>query len=160
MLVESMLFSATHHSPQGRNRDASSKPIPGTSGPIEVIPATACSLVVTCYAAQKEIMVPWAHEFSTRSRTSFFLPSEINHELLLASCIALGCCASSYTYRTRGREPYQGAIFLIWVVLISLIGLATGYDVEPVLIVTAPWALIAAMLSSYLGHMSARQLLS
>ncbi|KAI1152161.1 hypothetical protein F4825DRAFT_420109 [Nemania diffusa] len=60
----------------------------------------------------------------------------------------------------RGREPYQGIVVLAWIAWVGLVGLTVGCQVETVLMAMIPWALVAGMLSSYLGHASARRLLS
>ncbi|KAI1123380.1 hypothetical protein F5Y10DRAFT_55047 [Nemania abortiva] len=132
----------------------------GVSAPVEIIPAAVCSLAATYYTIREGLaQVPPTYE----ARTIFgaiplFTPS-ISHGLLLASCLGLGCCVSSYRHRARGQEPYQGIVFLVWVVWVGLVGLAIDCEVDTILVAMMPWALIAGMLSSYLGHMSARRLL-
>ncbi|KAI0541170.1 hypothetical protein GGR58DRAFT_58460 [Xylaria digitata] len=125
----------------------------GGSAPVEALPATACSLVTTYYTVQKEVVrvVP-AQKFGTIFRTISPLPSSISHGMLLVSCLVLGCCVSSYRHRMQGREPYQGIFFLVWIVWVSLVGLGAGCEVDTVVVGMVPWALVAAMLSSYFGH--------
>lgn len=152
---------------------------PSVWGPVEIIPAAACSLGVTCYAFRGEIAVDDAlptrdriikgligvqrvsltYELHETSRSIPLLPSGISHALLLLSYMVLACCVSSYRHRLRRREPYQGIVFLVWIAWASLVGFAAGCEVDTVLVAIAPWALTAGMLSSYLGHESARWLL-
>ncbi|KAI8954864.1 hypothetical protein F4801DRAFT_454078 [Xylaria longipes] len=129
-------------------------------GPVEIIPAATFSLVATCYAVQKEVPVSSTNNVhSVVVGISSLLPS-ISHGLLLVSCLGFGCCVSLYRYRTWEREPYQGIIFLVWIAWVGLVGLGVGREIDTVLVAMVPWALIAAMLTSYFGHASAQRPLS
>ncbi|GAW25162.1 hypothetical protein SAMD00023353_0202270 [Rosellinia necatrix] len=127
--------------------------------PVEIIPATGCSLVATYYAVQIEgARALAAYQFHKILRVGPPSAAGVGHDLLLASCLVLGCSVSSYRHRMRGREPYQGAIFLGWIVWVGLVGLGAGCEVGTVLAAMLPWALVAAMLSSYWGHLGAKRL--
>ncbi|KAI0401242.1 hypothetical protein F4802DRAFT_435929 [Xylaria palmicola] len=127
---------------------------PAVSGPLEIVPAAACSLVATCYVIQRERVPPSTHERRT------LLGADISHGLLLASCIVLGCCVSSYRHRMRESEPYWGTVLLFWIASVVLLGLGVGCEIDTVLVAMLPWALVAAMLTSYVGRVSAQRLMS
>ncbi|KAI0974225.1 hypothetical protein F4678DRAFT_421818 [Xylaria arbuscula] len=123
----------------------------GVLGPVEAIPAAACSLIASCYTIQKEPIVP-VDDFGTLIRITSSLFPDIGHGLLFVSCLVFGCCVSSYKHRMQRREPYQGAVFLMWVTWVGLVARGYGSDRDTVIVGIIPWALVAAMLSSYLGH--------
>ncbi|KAI1310456.1 hypothetical protein F5Y03DRAFT_346315 [Xylaria venustula] len=114
-------------------------------GPVEAIPAAACSLITSCYAVRKEPPVP------ADGTISSLLP-DTNYSLLFVSCLVFGCCVSSYKHRMQRREPYQGIVFFMWVTWVGLAARSYGSDRDTVIVGIIPWALVAAMLSSYLGH--------
>ncbi|KAI8632577.1 hypothetical protein F5Y19DRAFT_368827 [Xylariaceae sp. FL1651] len=126
---------------------------------VEVVPSVVCSFFATSYVVSKEAALPLStFDFPRISHIVF--PAHVPHGLLLGSCLVLGCCVSSYRHRMREREPYQGVVFLIWTVWSVLVGWRAGCKPDTVLLGMVPWALIAAMLSSYLGHVSVYWLLS
>ncbi|KAI0428786.1 hypothetical protein F5Y09DRAFT_276247 [Xylaria sp. FL1042] len=129
--------------------------------PVEAFPAVACSLVASCYAVQKEAarILPPSELGASPGTCSSLLPN-ISYGLLLTSYLVFGCCVSSYKHRMRGRDPYQGTVFLIWVIWLGLVGRGAGWKLDAILVGMTPWALVVAMLSSYFGHASARWLVS
>lgn len=68
---------------------------------------------------------------------------------MLASCLVLGCAASSFLCRRAGRDPVQPLVVGILVAAAALWGTWTGETAETVLLTHVSWALCAAMPTSF-----------
>ncbi|RYP54735.1 hypothetical protein DL768_000559 [Monosporascus sp. mg162] len=146
------------------NRDPRSAVLKVVSELAELIPAILCSFVSTAYVLRVEqagpldsddaVFPPLTHRdrfFAGALPHLDFLPKP-SGGLMLGSCLVLGCCLSSYTHRRGGRDPYQPLVFMAWAAWAACIGLGFGCSADMVMLGLLPWALCAAVLSSYLGH--------
>lgn len=67
---------------------------------------------------------------------------------MLASCLLLGCSASSFVYRRQEGNPFQPIIFLVSIVVAVVVGYCAGASPNFILLGYVPWAVDAAMLMS------------
>ncbi|KAL7628782.1 hypothetical protein AAE478_000297 [Parahypoxylon ruwenzoriense] len=78
--------------------------------------------------------------------------------LVLGSCLVLGCCLSSYVHRRRDQDEHQAIVFVIWIIWAICVGWGIGASANMTTLGIVPWALCAAMFSSFVGHAGARWL--
>jgi len=71
-------------------------------------------------------------------------------ELLLVSCLVLGCSVSSFLHRRQAEDQYQLLVFILCIA--CAVFLAWGAPADIILLRYIPWATCAAMLISYFGH--------
>ncbi|RYP03523.1 hypothetical protein DL764_005078 [Monosporascus ibericus] len=153
-------------------RDPRSAVLQVVSELAELIPAVLCSFVSTAYVLRAEQagpldsddtifppLTPWDRFFAGALPRLDFL-TRPSGGLMLGSCLVLGCCLSSYTHRRRSRDPYQPLVFMAWAAWAACIGLGFGCNADMVMLGLLPWALCAAVLSSYLGHAAAARWLA
>ncbi|KAI0890725.1 uncharacterized protein GGS22DRAFT_151687 [Annulohypoxylon maeteangense] len=128
----------------------------------ELLPATACSLVTTCYIDQVESS---RDDLATNTDGNaeflfhiirFYFPRHVSPGLALGSCLVLGCCLSSYVHRRRDRDRYQVIVFVVWLVWAICIGWGIGASANRITLGIVPWACCAAMIGSFFGHAGAR----
>lgn len=72
---------------------------------------------------------------------------------MLASSLTLGCTLSSWAHRRRARgDLYQGPVFAVWAAWAICVGAGLGCSADAVILGLVPWALCAAAVCSYVGH--------
>ncbi|KAI5867049.1 hypothetical protein GGS23DRAFT_303028 [Durotheca rogersii] len=132
----------------------------------ELIPAIACSSITTSYIARIESVLDNSADANSHPSPGQVLIRVMSSEVLwhaspglaLGSCLVLGCCLSSYAHRRRDQDQYQTIVFAIWIVWAVWVGWGIGTSADVVTLGIVPWALCAAMLSSFVGHLGARWL--
>ncbi|KAH9994167.1 hypothetical protein F4779DRAFT_623371 [Xylariaceae sp. FL0662B] len=120
----------------------------------ELAPALFCSCVTTSYIVQEE---SGSSPLLTRDiirliRVEFL--THISPGLALGSCLVLGCCLSSYTHRRRCQDQYQIIVFVTWIAWAICVGWGIGASADMVTLGIVPWALCAAMPSSFATHLA------
>jgi hypothetical protein len=123
----------------------------------EFLPAVACSYVSFSYVVRNEQADSSPCNLSCCNCTKGYLSpirtlADPSPAILLGACILLGCCVSSYYQRRRNVDAYQTPIFIVWTVLVICVAFTTGSKIATATLSMVPWALCAAMLSSYLFH--------
>lgn len=71
---------------------------------------------------------------------------------MLVSCLAFGCCVSSFTHRRQSQDPFQFVVYLIVLGTTAIMGHNFGVDMHLILLGYLPWAMCAAMAVSISGH--------
>ncbi|RYO83003.1 hypothetical protein DL766_005544 [Monosporascus sp. MC13-8B] len=156
----------------GCNIDPRSAVLKVVSELTELIPAVLCSFVSTAYVLRAEQAGPLdsdnavsppptpSDRFFAGSSPRLDFLTRPSGGLMLGSFLVLGCCLSSYTHRRRGRDPYQPLVFTAWAAWAACVGLGVGCSADMIMLGLVPWALCAAVLSSYLGHVAAARWLA
>ncbi|RYP65254.1 hypothetical protein DL769_006366 [Monosporascus sp. CRB-8-3] len=154
------------------NHDPRSAVLKVVSELAELVPAVICSFVSTAYVLRVEQAGPLdsddtifppltpADRFFAGALPRLDFLTRPSGGLMLGSCLVLGCCLSSYTHRRRGRDPYQPLVFTAWAAWAACVGLGVGCSADVIMLGLVPWALCAAVLSSYLGHAAAARWLA
>jgi hypothetical protein len=73
-------------------------------------------------------------------------------ELMLFSCLVLGCSISSFAYRRQDGDQYQTPIFILAITSATIFGIAMGVNANVIMLGVIPWALCLAMIGSVATH--------
>ncbi|KAI1082965.1 hypothetical protein F5B20DRAFT_491901 [Whalleya microplaca] len=115
----------------------------------ELLAALSCSCVTTSYIIQEESGSPPSLIQNILCVLRVDLRTIISPGPVLGSCLVLGCSLSSYMNRRRRQDGYQIVVFVIWIAWAICVGWGTGASADMVTLGVVPWALCAAMLSSF-----------
>ena len=78
-------------------------------------------------------------------------------EIVLGSCLAMGCCLSLYAHQRQEKDRYQSSVFLMVTTWAVILGKKLGSSANMVALGYAPWGLCMGMLLSFVGHALARR---
>ncbi|KAK0617956.1 hypothetical protein B0T17DRAFT_459099, partial [Bombardia bombarda] len=123
----------------------------------EIVLASICSIVTWHYTAQHESRSRYDASKSSEQRVIaegkrddvFLHPSA---GLMLASCIIIGCCVSSFVHRRQDKDQLQPLVIFVLLASAVALGSASRESANMVLLGYIPPATCVAMVVSILAH--------
>ncbi|KAH8675599.1 hypothetical protein BX600DRAFT_177903 [Xylariales sp. PMI_506] len=99
--------------------------------------------------------MPWFQHFTSLKFIVNVCPSFLtdpSSELMMGSCLVVGCCVSSFTHRRQDKDTFQTEVFTCVIFWAAMVGKGVGASFDLITLGLVPLALSLAMLLSFAGH--------